>query len=205
MLSNGIIVSIQGYSVATTQELAEKAQDAGAVAIRTDCQIDVDIDIIGLFKYNPKKRKHYITTSKPSIEKVSLQSDYVAIDSRVGQDNMQKLYDYCKAMNILIVADVGCIEDVNNLLTVGLPDYIATTFSFQHNKGNPDIQLIKDIVKKTNIPVIAEGGFEHQYQIQEAVNAGAHAVCIGKAISKIYELTESYVNYYNAFWRKTCC
>ena len=35
-MKKGLIVSIQGYSQPTTQELAEKAILGGAVAIRTD-------------------------------------------------------------------------------------------------------------------------------------------------------------------------
>ena len=36
MLSKGIIISVQGYSVETTEELIIEIANAGAVAVRTD-------------------------------------------------------------------------------------------------------------------------------------------------------------------------
>jgi len=198
MLEKGLIVSIQGYSFSTTQELAEHAIKGGAVAIRTDKPLEIEVPMIGLMKF--KKKKFYITTSIKTIENVSFSTNYVAIDSREGNKDICDLYSFCKIHSIDIVADIGRIEDVEYLINFGcVPDYICTTFSFLYNDGYPDIQLIERIQKLIDVPIIAEGGFEHLYQIQQAMAAGANNVCIGKAISKVYEKTEEYVNMFKEY------
>jgi len=198
MIEKGIIVSIQNYSFSTTQELVEIVKEAGAVAIRTDKPVEIDIPMIGLMKL--KGKKFYITTSIKAIENLSFSTNYIAIDSRKGNKDIKKLYDFCRLHSIDIIGDVGIIEDVYNLIIIDcLPDYIATTFSPFYNDGKPNIELIEKIGKITDIPVIAEGGFLYDYQIKEAINKGAYAVCIGKAITKIYEKTKDYVNCWKEF------
>lgn len=192
MLKEGIIVSVQGYSFATTQELAEHAVKGGAVAIRTDKPLEIDTPMIGLMKF--KNKRFYITTSVQAIENLSFSTNYVAIDSRKGNKQLKELYEFCYLHSIDIVADIGTIKDVENLLEKELyPDYICTTFSFLHNNGRPDIDLIKQIKELTDIPVIAEGGYINKYDVISAYKAGAHNVCIGRDITKIYEKTVDYV------------
>lgn len=89
MIEQGIIVSVQGYSLSTAQELAEHAIAGGAVAVRTDVPLDIDADVIGLMKL--RKRRFYITTTVKSIRNVSLSADIVAIDSREGNENLEEL------------------------------------------------------------------------------------------------------------------
>jgi N-acylglucosamine-6-phosphate 2-epimerase len=191
MIPKGIIVSVQNFSQSTTQELANICVENGAVAIRTDKPIECEVDLIGLMKL--KNKKYYITTSIKSIDAVSLISDYVAIDSRKGNKEIPALYDYCLMRNINVVADIETIDDVKNILNKGLkPCYIATTFSFLENE-QPNIELIKEIRNITNIPIIAEGGYYLERQIIKAIEYGANNVCIGRAVSKVNELTKDYV------------
>jgi len=192
MIPKGLIVSIQGYSQSTTQEMADIAVKNGAVAIRTDKPIEIDVDVIGLMKF--RNKKYYITTSIKSIKYVSLVNDFVAIDSRRGNKCLQELYLFCESQGIQVVADIETLDDVKHILSLGLsPAYIATTFSFLENI-QPNIELIKEIRKITEIPIIAEGGYEAEWQIRKAIEYGAGNVCVGRAISKINELTKDYVN-----------
>ena len=176
----GIIASIQGYSLATTQELAEKSIENGVVGIRTEQPISCRVPVIGLHKIAGKE--YYITTDKDSVYKVAKWANMVAIDSRRGNREIDWLYAHCHTANIKIIADIEKIEDVVNILRtcdklkIVKPAYFATTFS------KCDIGLIKDIKNISDVPVIAEGGYHDKLQIEKAVQNGADAVCIGAAM-----------------------
>lgn len=194
-MDQGIIVSVQTYNKTTTQELAKRAIEGGAVAIRTDQPIKVKCDIIGLRKI--PERRFYITSELWAVKEVMQWTNLIAIDSRKGNMELEILYAFCHINNIDIVADVANIEDVKSLLSmlnskkIMMPAYIATTFS------NCNVGLIKEIKQITTIPVIAEGGYHRHLEIQNAKRLGAHAVCIGEAISKIDCLTNKFVGYWN--------
>lgn len=194
-MDQGIVVSIQKFSKTTTQELAKKAIEGGAVAIRTDQPIKVKCDIIGLRKI--PDRKYYITSELWAVKEVMQWTKLIAIDSRRGNTELEMLYAFCHMNDISIVADIETIDDVNSLLKmlnerkINVPAYIATTFS----KCNVD--LIRQIKNVTIIPVIAEGGYSRQLEIENARKLGAHAVCIGEAVSKIDCLTNKFVRDWN--------
>ena len=196
-MKKGIIVSIQKYSKTTTQELARNAIEGGAVGIRTDQPIKCKVPIIGLLKIPGKE--YYITTDKEAILQVSKFTNLIAIDSRKGNRDIDLLYSVCHVNNLEIVADIEKIEDVENILKICnsqriiRPKYIATTFS------NCNIDLIREIVNLTNIPIIAEGGYDSFDKINKAKDAGAYAVCIGTAISDIKKITEGYISYWNNY------
>jgi putative N-acetylmannosamine-6-phosphate epimerase len=200
MIESGIIVSIQKYTLETTQELSERAIDGGAVAIRTDQPIRVTKPVIGLEKL--ESMKYYITTTIESLNKVQKWANYIAIDSRRGNQNIDLLYSHCHVNNIGIIADVQNIKDVENLLTIceqqGIikPQYISTTFSFL-DSGSHDNHLIEQIKTITNIPIIAEGHCNHRSDIMKVKQNGANNICIGTAISDIKSITNEFVRIFD--------
>lgn len=189
MIKNGLIVSIQNYSLQTTQELAENCQAAKIAAIRTDNPIISEIPIIGLKK---NKKKHYITTDIMDIDSVAIWADYIALDCRKENSDLFFLLKYCSKNNFKIIADIENINDVKNIINIckkenlKMPVSIATTFS------DNNIDLIGEIKLKYNFHVIAEGGFQYMKQIFEAIKNGANNICIGAAISDIFNLTKKY-------------
>jgi putative N-acetylmannosamine-6-phosphate epimerase len=194
-MDQGIIVSIQKFSKSTTQELAKKAIEGGAVAIRTDQAMKVKCDVIGLRKI--PDRKYYITSELWAVKEVMQWTKLIAIDSRRGNTELEMLYAFCHINDISIVADIETIDDVTSLLKmlnerkINTPSYIATTFS------NNNVFLIQQIKQITTIPIIAEGGYNRQLEIETAKKLGAYAVCIGEAISKIDCLTNKFVRHWN--------
>jgi putative N-acetylmannosamine-6-phosphate epimerase len=194
MFEKGIIVSIQNYSLHTAQELAIEAIKGGAVGIRTDQPLKVDVPVIGLKKI--KEYRYYITPTRMSINEVSRWTDTIAIDSRKGNENLSLLYAHCHLNELNIIADVENIEDVKNVLNIcseqkiAKPKYFATTFGICDNK------LVNEITKITNIPVIAEGGYDNFVNVSNARKAGANNICIGSAISDVKKLTEKFSGYY---------
>jgi putative N-acetylmannosamine-6-phosphate epimerase len=197
MINKGLIVSIQNYSQETTQDLAIKCQNAGAVAIRTDKKICLNVSIITLKKIPLKK--YYITTTVEALKKC-LWSDYIAIDSRKGNQDIELLYSFCHINDKKIIADVEDIYDVRDVLKlcvckkINLPVYFSTTFSFLKT-GNANIKLIEEIKRLTNVKIIAEGKIKTKKQIEKALEFGADNICIGTQISDIEQITKDYINY----------
>jgi putative N-acetylmannosamine-6-phosphate epimerase len=203
MIKKGLIVSVQCYSAATNQELAIQAVKAGAVAIRTDKSIVVTTPVIGLHKIsveNPIKQA-YITPTVEDIKKVQAWADYIAIDYRRLNPNLEEISEYAYENKLQVVADITNYDDYVNIRDKKLYyTYIATTFSaFEKNKivsryqFTPDIDLIKKLTFSGCRSIIGEGGFQKRHQVREAYAAGASNVCIGGAISDIYKLTKKFV------------
>lgn len=195
-IKSGLIVSIQKYTLQTTQELAEHAILAGAVAIRADQPIDVSVPIIGLVKI--PDAEYYITTDIELIHNVAEWADYVGIDCRKGNPDLLHFLKKVQRREIPFVADIQTMDDYNNLIDNDIhPDYIATTFSMWNTNDVPDIEMLRILCNVSKTPIIAEGGYTDRYYIEHAIAAGAHCICVGKAISKIYEKTKDYVD----LWR----
>lgn len=197
MLNKGIIVSIQGYSQPTTEELSYFAFKGGAVAIRTDKDISNRERTIGLSKKDTPYRRveAYITVNINDVNKVAAWADYVAIDYRRCNYGLEEVQQYCKDHNIKVVADIGEIEDVDYIMGKGYYfTYLSTTFNVffkqEHNA------LLCQIIKKyPELDVIAEGGYTDPDDAGAAMILGANNVCIGGAISDIEKLTKRYVEY----------
>jgi N-acylglucosamine-6-phosphate 2-epimerase len=195
MFEKGLIVSIQGYSKETTQELVNLVTSIKIVGIRTDQLVQCKLPIIGLKKL--KEFQYYITTTREAINEVSRWTNIIAIDSRKGNQNINLLYAHCHLNQLNIIADIEDIEDVINILEICntqkivKPKYFATTFS------NCNIDLIFEIKKITDIPIIAEGGYDSFEKIEQAKKAGANNICIGTVISDMKKLTEKFSIYWN--------
>lgn len=199
-MNKGIIVSIQGYNTIATETLAREAVNACAVAIRTDKPIEVDVPIIGLqkVKVGNTGKEAYITPTIEDVEKVGHWADFVAIDYRMCNKNLNDISDYCKKNKIKVIADIMCFADYENIKENGYQfDYIATTLSVL-NPGNkryyPDIRLVKSLIAAGCRNLIAEGNYNYRKDVKEVLDSGVHAVCIGTAISDVYKLTRRYTS-----------
>jgi putative N-acetylmannosamine-6-phosphate epimerase len=194
MIPKGIIVSIQKYSGSTIQELTDNAIEGGAVAIRTDKPLNCDVPLIALEKL--PDRKYYITTTKEAIQFCSW-GNYIAIDSRKGNQDLVYLYSFCHVNEYNIIADIEDFYDVATIIdickkgNIKKPSYFSTTFSFlKNNKHNFD--LITQINNYCDIPVIAEGKIKSIDDVKRAFECGASNVCIGAEISDIQYLTNKF-------------
>lgn len=194
-LKPGIIVSIQGYSTHTTQELATECINAGAVALRLDKPVNSTIPIIGLQKIKVKDvfRESYITPGIDHIMRVREWSDYVAIDYRFINPDLQIISDYCRKEKIPVIADIQGGKDWYNIKTQKLYyTYISTTFSIFDETKRANIRLVKEISREIPGRVIAEGGYKSMNMVIKAYESGARAVCIGEAITGVYKLAQRF-------------
>lgn len=212
---NSIIVSCQAgedeplHGPDMMKRMAIAAKMGGAKGIRANSPQDikaikeaVDLPVIGIFKERRKKDEAFITIRKESIKKiVEAGADLIAIDCtrRKRPEPLEKLFSYTRRHypNIPIIADIADLEDVKNILRLK-PNFISTTLSgyteYTKNRPKPDIPLIEEIRKMTDIPVLAEGNYTHPRQVREAILRGAYAVVIGGAITRPQLITERFSN-----------
>jgi putative N-acetylmannosamine-6-phosphate epimerase len=201
MLKEGIIVSVQGYNRKTIEELADNIISAGAIAIRTDKEVHNNIVKIGLNKIhvNNPETESYITPTMDLVNFVSEWSDYVAVDYRRCNKNLEEISETSKQKKIKIIADIENIEDFDNIIKHGYYyDYIATTFSVFNPRKRfyPDIDLAKEILSHEK-NVIAEGNIATREQVRRLLGSGIKRICIGSAISNIYKLTRKFTTIFH--------
>jgi putative N-acetylmannosamine-6-phosphate epimerase len=197
-IENGIIVSVQGMGITTTNEIVGEAIKAGAVAIRTDKILDkINVPIIGLKKLKVKnlKEQAYITPDIDSIEQVKEWADYIAIDFRRCNYDLDRINKYCIKNNINIVADIGTIEDYQNIIAKKYKvNYITTALSvYYHKKYFPDLTILEKLNALDCKNIIAEGEYKTRADVVKAFEL-CNNVCIGNAICNIYRLTEKFVS-----------
>ena len=76
-------------------------------------------------------------------------------------------------------------------------DIVATTLSgytqYTVKTPGPDLDLIKDLCDKVNVPVIAEGRFMTPEDVDKGLAAGAHSVVIGKMITNAMFITSQFI------------
>ena len=208
---NSLIVSCQALSDEPLHgskimaKMAEAAKIGGASGIRANSPKDikaikdqVQLPIIGLWKNELADYNVYITPRYKEAEAVlKAGADYVAIDC-TDRKRPEPLEDIFNKINSNypdhgIIADISAVKDLP-LMEKLKPDYISTTLSgYTNNTKNrkrPDIELVKELSERTNIPILAEGNYKNGEQAKKALKAGAYAVVIGAAITRPQVITK---------------
>jgi putative N-acetylmannosamine-6-phosphate epimerase len=188
-----LIVSIQGYSIHTTNELADIALSWGSDLIRTDRNIGMPEKTIGLVKNF--KYKNYITPTIQDLDNVNLYANYIAVDCRRSNLFLKELLYYADIKDYNIICDIETLEDLKEIPDFYKIKYVSSTFDFNNKNKLKRLKEITDYAKKRNIQVIAEGGYSDYNEIIEAKKIGVDYICIGQAISEIGKLTEKYKGY----------
>lgn len=199
-LPRGVIVSIQGYHYKTMTEMAQDAIRAGCVALRTDKRLllsDAErVPVVGLHKVKVTdvKTEAYITPTIETVQEVEEWADFVAVDYRRCNTNLKQVSRYCREKRLSVVADIEEYEDFQNIKDNGYYyAYVATTLAVLKLLFRPNLRLLERIAKEEK-NVVAEGNFSSRKDVQTAFEVGAHAVCIGSAISNVYKLTKKYTS-----------
>jgi N-acylglucosamine-6-phosphate 2-epimerase len=213
-VKGGLIVSCQvpdGTAIDTPAFIAAQALtviQAGAIGIRAQGIANVaaiakvtDKPILGLVKRYLDTTPFYITpTVQDVLELEAAGATIIAIDAterlRTGGVNLEIFLNQVRAeTNIPILADIDTVEAAVIAEALGC-EAVATTLSGYTEKSAPplpNIGLVEKLVKKVNVPVIAEGGFSRPEHVTEAFAAGAWTVCIGTAITNPFLLTKSFL------------
>lgn len=202
--------------------LALAAKIGGAVAVRVNTFPDlvavrkaVDLPILGLIKVPYEGYWPYITPTMKEVDKVvESGAEIICIDAtHYPRPDGNTLAEFVhqireKYPDHEILGDVASVEEGITASELGL-DYIATTLSGYtpdtYDKQSdiiielrePDFDLIEQLAKKIDTPIVAEGRFWDAANAIKAMQLGAYAVTIGAGITRPQIITKKIVDEIN--------
>lgn len=214
ILKSGLIVSCQArpdnplHGSDHMGAMALAAAQAGAVGIRANGVEDVraclgaGLPVIGIQKRFDARFPVYITPDIADARAlVEAGARIVALDATDRQRDgapLERLIAAIKALGAEVFADVDTLEAGRHAAALGA-DYVATTLSgyteatAHRHAGGPDFDLLRALVDQLDVPVIAEGRFDTPQCAASALQAGAHAVVVGTAITNPRAIASRFV------------
>ena len=216
-LKGKVIVSSQAmpdeplYNEECMLAMMQSVINGGASALRLAGTRDIrnakkyfDVPIIGITKPDkiPQNYKElvYIT---PTIEDVNslinAGADIIAFDgtNREHEDSVEKIIDTIHINGRLAMADIStleegiiCAEDGADLISTTLAGYTSYT---DNGSTKPDFELLSNLVKETEKPIILEGRIWTVEDVETAFRNGAHSVVIGSAITRPQLITKRFI------------
>lgn len=222
-----VIVSCQAYEdtplygAENMKMMAAAALMGGAKAIRACWPQDIrairqlgDFPIVGINKvFDPaKKRSEQIVitpTFESAVEVIEAGCDILGLDCTIrpirGKDQLYRLLKSIKDAypEIAIMADCATIEDAVFAAETGLVDIVASTLSGSgRNMEGPDIEILVEMKRKTNLPVNAEGRIWDLRDLENVLATGVDMVTIGSAITRPHLVTERFIKFNERFRMK---
>ena len=218
-LKGKVIVSSQAmpdeplYEETAMLALMKSVINGGAEGLRVAGSRDVrnakkyfSVPVIGITK--PDKLPSnwmeivYITpTIKEVDELIKAGADIIAFDgtSRKRQNSIEEMVNKIHSANRLAMADISTLEEGLSCAKLGA-DIISTTLSGYTleslpAKDEPDFELLEQLVKNTDKPIILEGRIWEPKEVKKAFELGAHSVVIGSAITRPQLITKRFINY----------
>lgn len=189
-------------------KMAEAAVIGGAAAIRAAGVEDilaikraVSVPVIGLIKREYPDSDIYITPTKREVEELlSTGCEMIAIDAtsrrRPGGEEVKELLALAHHHRRLVLADVATFEEAKAAQDLGF-DAVATTMAgytaYTRPLPGPDFRLLRRMVRRLFIPVIAEGRIYDTRDLRKVLKIGPHAVAIGTAITRPHVITERFL------------
>lgn len=218
-LKNKVIVSCQAmpseplHRAEAMAAMMKSVLNGGAGGLRVAGARDViiakkitDVPVIGLTKPEviPSNWKEivYIT---PSLKHVNILinagADVIAFDgtSREHENcTVEEIIQLIRLKKRISMADISTLEEGINCEKLGV-DIISTTLAgyteYSPLKNNePDFELLEELVKSVNIPVVLEGRIWSPEEVDKAFSLGAHCVVIGSAITRPQLITKRFVS-----------
>jgi len=209
----GLIVSCQAeeeeplHGSIHMQKMALAAQMSGAKGIRANSPEDVraikevvSLPVIGIFKDRNPTYDAFITTTRAQVDLLAKSgADLLALDcTRVSRpEPLPVLFEHIRRHypSLRIVADIADLKDVRTVLPLR-PDFFSTTLSgytsYSQDAPKPDLRLVAEIHRTTNIPVLAEGNYQTPQQVRQARLNGAYSVVVGGAITRPQQITKRF-------------
>jgi len=188
--------------------LALAAEQGGAVGIRAEGAEDVGaiadavgLPVIGLRKRRVEGSDVYITPELTDVEEIARAgADLVAVDAtgrtRPGGMGAEEFVTAAASVGPLVLADVDTLEAGRGAAAAGAAA-VATTLAGYTGNGpvpsEPDLDLVTELAAALEVPVLAEGRYTTPESVRAALEAGAHAVVAGTAITDAVALTRRMV------------
>lgn len=214
-LRGGLIVSCQAledeplYGAEIMAAMARAAVQGGAVGIRANSPADirairatVAVPVIGLYKASLPGYTPYITPTVAHARAVAeAGADIIAVDATLrphpdGLDAAGLIRQVQAATGKPVLADVATLEEGLSAWQSGA-EAVSTTLSGYTDDSprqpGPDFDLLRSLVERLPIPVIAEGRISTPDQAAQALAIGAFAVVVGSAITRPQLITRQFV------------
>lgn len=209
-----LVVSCQAYPgepmriPAVMAAVAQAVVEGGAAAVRVQGLEDVratadavDVPVIGLWKDGDEGV--YITPTLRHARAVAeAGADVVAVDATLRPrpdgssvpDLVRLLHEEC---GVLVMADCDDLASAVAAAEAGA-DVIGTTLAgytdARARTEGPDLELLRAVVRELpDHAVAAEGRIHTHAHARAALEAGAHTVCVGTAITHPTSLTRWFV------------
>lgn len=209
-----LIVSCQAYpgeamrDPRTMAQVAQAAVAGGAAAVRAQGEEDVrqvvaavDVPVVGLIKdgsdgvFITPTLRHAVTVAEAGAQVVAL--DGTRRPRPDGLSLAETISRLREVADVLVMADCGSVEDARAAADAGA-DVVGTTLAGYTGErprtDGPDLELLEQVLRAVRVPVVAEGRIRTPAQAAAALAAGAHAVCVGTAITHPTTLTSWFVD-----------
>ena len=192
--------------------MARAAKLAGAKMIRTSSVRDIlaikeetGLPVIGLIKREYPGYTGRITMTMREVDEcMEALSDIISIDCTdtergdglTAPEFLKKVKE--KYPNIIIMADCATLEEAKAAYAAGA-DLVGSTMNgytaaTAHCKGEPNYELVSQMVAELPCPVIAEGRVHTPEQARKMLELGAWAVVVGGAITRPLEIATRFMN-----------
>jgi N-acylglucosamine-6-phosphate 2-epimerase len=213
--AGGLIVSCQApvssplYGPSPMALMAQAVIRGGAHAIRANGPADVAAiraavsqPIVGLHKIGDPSGVFITPSVAAAAPVVRAGADLLAIDGTTrlrpdGSTCAAQIQAIQAELGVLVVADVDCLEAGLRARDAGA-DAVATTLAGYTCQAStpdePDIALVSDLAAAVDCPVFAEGRYRTATHVRAALDAGAHAVVVGAAITNPVAITQRLVH-----------
>lgn len=210
LISGQLIVSAQAYpgepmrDPRTTAQVAASAVLGGAAAVRVQGLADVqftrtavEVPVIGLWKdghdgiFITPTLHHALAVAQAGAHIVAL--DGTLRNRPDGLSLAEVIRGVHEGSNALVMADCDSLESALAAAEAGA-DFIGTTLAgytgARPKTEGPDLELLEAIASRDlGRPLIAEGRVHTPAQAKAALDAGAHAVVVGTAITHPISIT----------------
>lgn len=213
-LRGGIIVSCQarpGNPLEGAEAMALMARAAelgGARGLRVNGARDIaavgrasTLPIVGISRVEHPDSAVTITPTVASAETI-LETGIrmVALDAtqraRPGGEGVEQIVAVIHAGGALALGDLATIDDLGPAVRAGV-DAVGTTLSGYvagtPRQPGPDFALLAELVKRSAVPVFAEGRYWTPEDVRTAFEIGAAFVVIGTAITNPMAITSRFV------------
>lgn len=212
-LRGGLIVSVQARAGSALDDphvlaaMARAAQENGAAGVRIQgvqnleaVRRRVDVPIVGIIKREYEGFEPYITPTLREVREIlACGAEIVAFDAtgrpRPGGVELGELVEAIHGGGALAMADCALPADGVCAQAAGA-DIVATTLCGYTKETRaaalPALDLVRSFCNLSTF-VVCEGGIHTPLSAAAAVEAGAHAVVVGTAITNTEWLVSQYV------------
>ena len=217
-IQNHLIVSCQAlpdeplHSSFIMGRMAKAAEEGGARGIRANTKADiteikknVDLPLIGIVKKNYADSEVYITPTMAEVKELAeARAEIIAMDATVnlrpGKITLDQFFKTAREQypNQMFMADCSTVEEALHAAAIGF-DFIGTTLVgyTKQSEGmrieNNDFEIIREILRKSKTPVIAEGNINTPEKAARVLELGCYSVVVGSIITRPQVITRNFV------------